>query len=156
MNRVEAAIGATMASVAGVNEALSAYVTSVGKNAPKAVDYVASKAIVDISKNTPVDTGRLRAGWFKSFDLLGLSRPGVRGKNVNPIEVAKGAIEGSAQRDEFVNRYSITMRNGVRYAPFVEAGSSPQKPYGFVRPVLDRISDDLLEAAKHIQTEGTK
>ena len=37
MNRVEAAVGATMASVAGVNEALSAYITSVGKNTPKAV-----------------------------------------------------------------------------------------------------------------------
>ena len=156
MNRVDAAIGATKASVDAVSAALNVYVKSVRVNSEDAVDHVASKALVDISKNTPVDTGRLRGGWFKSFDLLGLSRPGVRGKGVNPIAVMRGALEGSADRQSLINRYTITMRNGVRYAPFVEAGSSPQKPYGFVRPVLDRIADDLIEAVKRIETDGTK
>jgi len=88
-----------------------------------------------------VDTGRARAGWYIAARGLGMSWSEEGNDNSAIAEgKAKGGYKAKLTGD---NRY-IEMINMVKYAIYLEMGSSTQAPYGMVRINMRRISGDQM------------
>lgn len=154
--QVNAAVSATAASAQGVSDAISDYVASIAAGKTNVVRVVSLKVVAAVQKATPVDTGRARAGWNAGVRAVGGNPTVSRRKSVTALGVALGNTEGRGTLTVTEKRTEFVAQNGVRYTPFLEAGASPQAPYGFVRRILDDHADDLIEATKRIKTEGTK
>lgn len=147
---------AMSASADAVNDALGQYLRSVQVNKGKAVRAISLQIVSDIQKKTPVDTGRARAAWSPAVRSLGGTPAIGRAKSIDAKQVARGEQEGFGLFYESPDRAQFQATNGVRYVPFLEAGASPQAPYGFVRRTLDDHADALLDAIGRTKTEGTR
>lgn len=154
--RTRAALAATKASADAVNEALQQYVSSVEGGKGKAVRLTALSIVSQAQKATPVDTGRARAGWSVGVRAAGGTPTIGRRKSVDPLAVAQGEASGFGQMIDNENQTTFIAVNGVRYTPYLEAGYSDQAPYGFLRQIMDRHADKLLEAVRNIRTKGTQ
>lgn len=138
-----------------INRALDQFVASVGAGAPVVVRKSAGRVLGAVVKKTPVDTGRLRAGWTASARALRISLP-IFGKGVKPAAVAEGAALSGFQEQKTPVSYQLTMANGVRYGPFIEVGHSKQARLGMVRVSLEEERRRLVAELGQIQTKGTK
>lgn len=154
--RTRAALAATKASADAVNEALQQYVSAVEDGKSKAVRLTALSIVSQAQKATPVDTGRARAGWSVGVRTAGGTPTIGRRKSVDPLAVAQGEASGFGQMIDNENQTTFIAVNGVRYTPYLEAGYSDQAPYGFLRQIMDRHADKLLEAVRNIRTKGTQ
>lgn len=154
--RTRAALAATKASADAVNEALQQYVSAVEDGKSKAVRLTALSIVSQAQKATPVDTGRARAGWSVGVRAAGGTPTIGRRKSDDPLAVAQGEASGFGQMIDNENQTTFIAVNGVRYTPYLEAGYSDQAPYGFLRQIMDRHADKLLEAVRNIRTKGTQ
>ena len=86
---------------------------------------LALDTINQIASISPVDTGRLRAGFFPIFraDWAG-PEPPARGRDARAI--AEGRRHGSAKETQTRGAYRIRIANSVDYVGFVE------ERYGFI------------------------
>lgn len=115
----------------------------------------------DVQLDTPVDTGRARAGWTPFFKAIG--KPGITGgltriggREVFVLEQgiaqAQGESEGSARLDEAA--LEIEIQNRVPYIVFLERGWSGQAPQGMVEKNLRAHARNFREMVKAAKVEG--
>lgn len=100
----------------------------------------ALKFIAMVVPETPVDTGRARAGWAAMADASGVPVH-IGGTSEG---VAKGRAEGSFELFETRDKAGVRIRNGVPYIVPLEYGHSDQRPEGFVRVTLRRMRTGIL------------
>jgi hypothetical protein len=111
---------------------MDAFLASMGKRLPEAMDLVLKSVGFEtqnrITKKTPVDTGRARAGWQGEHD----------------------------RQDQ--HKATFTISNNVPYIIFLEYGHSKQAPSGMVRITMQELHGKLflsraaavaIEAAAH-------
>lgn len=79
---------------------------------------------------TPVDTGRARAGWTAV----------PRSPRVGGQGASLGRSESEYKERRGRGRFSATLTNAVPYITYLELGSSQQAPSGFVRLTLREMS----------------
>lgn len=108
------------------------------------------KALIDTSQNivddTPVDTGRLRAGWSLSAD---------NPEDVLPGEGEHPSFQGEQPSKENVsnvphaNSWEWWLVNNLEYASVIEDGNhSDQAPQGMVAVNLQAFADHVNKYAK--------
>lgn len=71
-------------------------------------------------------------------------------QNLAPVDT--GALKNSISRDESIVSDVMRVEIGptVKYAPFVENGTSRARAQPFLRPAVERVEPQLLEAFKQI------
>jgi hypothetical protein len=90
----------------------------------------------DVTKLTPVDTGRARASWNISEEFANLStKPKEYQNKTGKGEV--GAISG---------KRNVMITNNVEYIEFLENGSSDKAPAGMVRVALANAAAGIKSA----------
>jgi hypothetical protein len=92
---------------------------------------------------TPLDTGRARAGWAALADAEGITL----NLKSEPEGEAKGRSEGSFAEGSISDGAFLRIRNAVPYISYLEYGSSDQAPAGFVRLALRKIRSGIKGAA---------
>lgn len=118
----------------------------------KIVRLTVFKLLEFITKNTPVDLGRARAGWLAGTESLGVPNE-ISGANVSLEAVGQGRGEGSFEQVETPGFVMINIQNRVPYIVFLEFGSSSQASGGIVRLAIRQITFQgtlTLEASKEI------
>lgn len=92
-------------------------------------------ALGRIVKKTPVDTGRLRSNWIVSRNIMSVEQ--------NPqIQSPQATItKGNAEITKFNYKkdQSIIIQNNLKYAPFIENGTSRMRPQPMVAPTITEI-----------------
>lgn len=101
------------------------------------------KFLAMVAPQTPVDTGRARAGWAAMADAEGMPLP-IRG---NREAIAKGRTEGSYDMLRGRNSATLRIRNAVPYIVPLEYGHSEQAPAGFTRVTLRQMRKEMTAAA---------
>lgn len=148
-------------SKAKFNSSLERYLSSVKVNRKKAITKLAGGILTDISKLSPVDTGRFRAAWHAGYRALKQRPPAIKPASpllgpVDPIAIAQGEAKGFAVLKDEAGQTEFTCRNGVRYAPYLEAGASNQAPRGMVRVTLDRYRQFIDDSLSNMPVEGVR
>jgi hypothetical protein len=109
---------------------LSAAVQALAQRFPEAADAIVRKVAFDVIANVaervPVDTGRYRAGWRASLDVL----DGAGSSDT--VEVKKGD-----------RGLSITVTNPVEYGPFLEYGTSTRPPGNHLASAIASVRGSL-------------
>lgn len=128
-----------------IAEGTTKNVEATVRKAALAVDQV---AVVE----TPVDTGRLRAGWLVSIgsevDGEGVFRgpEGAREQNEGPAQ-AEALAQGNAAIAKFkLDAGSIFVQNNVAYAGIIDAGGSQQSPEGMTAKALQAGAEIIRKA----------
>lgn len=138
------------AEQAAANRAYSKALFAFAKGAHVSLWDVLRDATFDLMQHvqldTPIDTGRARAGWTPFFKALGVAPASSAG---DPVAVAQGETEGSADLDE--KKLMITIQNRVPYIIYLEAGWSGQAPQGFARRNLRRHAASYRDAARKMK-----
>lgn len=148
-------------SRAKFNASLNRYLSSVKMNRKKAITKLAGGILTDISKLSPVDTGRFRAAWHAGYRALGQRPPAIRAsdplkKPPSAVQIALGEAQGYGKLNDTPELTEFTCRNGVRYGPYLEAGGSNQAPRGMVRVTIDRYRQFIDDSLSNMPVEGTK
>lgn len=98
---------------------------------------------------TPLDTGRARAGWAALADAEGVRLP----LKADAEGEAKGRPEGSFTVSKVGKDVALLIRNAVPYIVYLEYGSSDQAPGGFVRLAMRKMRSKMSEAARELLVE---
>ena len=109
----------------------------VGAQLPDIADQIVRKiafdVVAEVAERVPVDTGRLRAGWRVSLDVLA----GDGESDTVSVEEDEAGI-------------FLTVTNPVRYAPFIEYGTAYIPPglqlSTAIENVRSKLSAELAEA----------
>lgn len=101
------------------------------------------KFLAQVAPQTPVDTGRARAGWAAMADAEGMPLP-LRGQRE---AIAKGRAEGSFELLRGRQSATLRIRNAVPYIVPLEYGHSDKAPAGFVRITLRQMRREMRAAA---------
>lgn len=123
-----------MANAMQFNLDLQKFVPKARKEASNFVRLIALDLYSRITKRTPVDTGRARAGWAISVNAPSDYVPPEGSGDVQMIE---SDISG------FDLDQVIYIFNNVHYIVYLENGSSDQAPAGMVRISLAEIEAEL-------------
>lgn len=118
VSNAQAAIAIELAdeSLKKFSSALDRYLSSVTVNVPKTVKKLAGAILKDITLLTPVDTGRVRAGWHAGFRALGAKPPGMpratldinaEGETVVKKTTARDIAEGEAAGRSKIGRAHV-------------------------------------------------
>lgn len=93
----------------------------------------------EVTKMTPVDTGRARSNWNVEIDT------------VNPA-VKKGRKNGKGAKPtgRATAKSTFYVSNNVEYISELEYGSSTQAPHGMLRVVIPRHRRFMEDAAKRV------
>jgi hypothetical protein len=127
------------------NKKFNSHVQRLIDKYPDKVNAILKKFAFDLIRkiifSNPRDTGRCQAGWYVSAQKLG-----VQHEFGSSAEVEEGkGLSGYHEVLTGSKRY-IEMINGVKYAIFLEYGSSRQAPYGMVRVSFREITGDKMPA----------
>lgn len=104
-------------------------------------------AFENLVRRTPVDTGRLRAGWRVSpVDAAFVPPEGAypQYQRDNVSSAVSGAIEGAGQ---LTKADVIWIYNNVEYVLALNAGWSKRQPGGFIDMFLNEVNMKLNELA---------
>ena len=119
---------------ARLQRAISRMVSQLPEIADEIVRKVAFDVVAEVAERVPVDTGRLRAGWRASLDVL----------------AGDGESE-TVSVEEDANGLMITVTNPVRYAPYIEYGTAYIPPglqlATSIASVRASLSAEVAEAA---------
>jgi hypothetical protein len=85
--------------------------------------HTAFTIIANVVERVPVDTGRYRAGWLVSLDVLGGDDAGSESETVEVFG------EGDA--------LGITVTNPVEYGPYIEYGTASRPPGNHLALAID-------------------
>lgn len=108
-----------------LGQRLSAIIGQSKKRAARVEKSVAITALNALVQGTPVDLGRLRAGWDIATNQDSAFIP-AEGVSPSADEVLARGVSRISQADSFVR---TTISNNVEYAGFIETGALvPQNP----------------------------
>jgi len=100
-----------------------------------------------IIAETPVDTGRARAGWTAYADTVGVGYD-ISGPNVTTAAISEGKKESSFSVSKSSKGTHIAIINAVNYIVFLEYGHSPISPHGMVRFAFRVIEAESMKKAE--------
>ena len=109
------------------------------------VRRVATGIASDLQKNTPVLTGRARAGWSPILIREGGAQL-VEGPDANAVQEGRSRGEVIVRTSDPI-RPRITVANGVVYIHDLNAGRSPQAEAGWFQRTLERWTQHLNREA---------
>ena len=92
---------------------------------------VAFDVVAEVAELVPVDTGRYRAGWRVSLDVLAADDA--------ESETVSVYRDGGA--------YGVTVTNPVEYAPAIEYGTARTPPGNHLALALESVRRDLAQEA---------
>ena len=125
---------------------------------PDAVLAIALEVDAKIMEEWPVDTGRSRAAWSVLLSNHGMPEPsGKTSENESADAKEEGRSMGDAEESLRPSQPFVKLINGVEYAPWIEAGSSPQARRGVVRMVMrDMRKQFAPEVSKRVKKKVKK
>jgi hypothetical protein len=163
------AIELSQQSWARFNASLDRFLSSVRVNRDKAVRKLAGGLLADMTKLSPVDDGRFRAGWHAGYRALGSRPPPIPKATVkagvplseafvltSPRAISEGERAGFGELVREDGETRVRVRNGVRYGPYLEAGASRQAPRGIVRVTFGRYRQFIDDNLRRLPVEGAR
>lgn len=107
---------------------------------------IGANLISEIIDNTPVDTGRARAGWAAFADTHHVPYS-ISGPNVSSEAISEGKALSSFSIKETARKATLRITNSVAYIKPLEFGHSKQAPAGMVRLAMRAIQSGASNAA---------
>ena len=114
---------------------LPAFSKRIKKSAELCTQITAKQIIDDAIKNTPVASGRLRAGWGAKAGLGDAPTAGKKASEAEIIALATAEILKFNMTDRF-----IVIENKVPYGHIVENGSMDRSPRGMLATALAKAT----------------
>lgn len=105
------------------------------------------KAVFDcfgnLVRRTPVDTGRLRAGWQFTGDISDIEfKPGTTKDEINR------ALQNAIRQSIFNDADALYVFNNVEYLLYLNAGWSKSQAGNFIDLFLQELKSELQKAAR--------
>jgi hypothetical protein len=120
---------------------------------PVMVEASASKLVELIIDNTPVRSGRARAGWSAFADRHNVPYT-ITGPNVTSEGINAGKQESSFDVARSGLKIEIRITNSVSYIEPLEFGHSQKAPAGMVRLAMRTFQSDFTDIAReHIMDQ---
>lgn len=111
-----------------------------------ALDVVAELVKAPSEGGTPVDTGWARANWIPRIGQAGTttSKRPRKGERASTAEQTAAVAEVAATYT--AKKGPIVITNNVPYIVFLNFGSSPQAPSGFVQAAIARAANNFVRS----------
>lgn len=109
---------------------------SAQQSASRLTADLALELLILVVNQTPVDTGRARAGWRLTSDPGSHWRPDIKGPYPNQDELISGE---KTRLDPDRDGPAVYLVNNVEYIVSLEMGRSRQAPAGMVRTGLESL-----------------
>ena len=116
------------------------------------VETIAANLISAIIDNTPVDTGRARAGWTAYADAKHVPYT-ITGPNVTGEAISEGKSASSFQVKEISDSIAIRITNSVSYIMPLEFGHSKESPAGMVRLAMRTLRADRIGSSAAVKKQ---